>query len=172
LVANVALNALSPRVTCVASAAGATAGTLTLAGAAGPDAHAAVAGETGLPVPVMPLDALLQAQRVTLLKVDVEGMELPVLEGATALLADDALGAVIVELNGSGWRYGRSDDAVVARLTAAGFCAAAYDPFTRTLTPLPGANPHRGNTIFVRSFHDAAERVRRGPPVTVQGWVL
>jgi len=55
-------------------------------------------------VPVRTLGAVLDGRSPALIKMDVEGFESAVLAGAERALADPALLAVIMELNGSGVR--------------------------------------------------------------------
>jgi FkbM family methyltransferase len=93
-----------------------------------------------------------------LLKVDVEGYESQVLQGARGLLADPALQAVILELNGSGNAYGFDDEAIHQGMLAQGFQPCRYEPFSRRL----GARQERsnvGNTLYVRDLEAAAQRV-------------
>jgi FkbM family methyltransferase len=172
LYANVQLNGLEARVRCAATAVGDSTGQLVLAMSEGSDAHAAVGDERGVPVPVQRLDDMADARGAALMKLDVEGMEQPVLEGASALLASSAFGALIVELNGSGWRYGRTDAEVVSLLATRGFVPVAYDPFARRVTPFAGANTERGNTIFVRDVAAAQTRVTNAAPVVIFGHAM
>jgi Methyltransferase FkbM domain len=80
------------------------------------------------------LDRLLRDRRATMMKIDVEGLEMCVLRGAQHTLAVPSLRALIVELNGSGARYGFSDQAVHEEIIRHGFSAFAYDPATRSLS--------------------------------------
>jgi len=57
-------------------------------------------------VPVVTLDEALQNKMPKLIKIDVEGFETDVLAGAVKTLANPELRAVVMELNGSGKRYG------------------------------------------------------------------
>jgi len=110
-------------------------------------------------VPVDTLDHVLGATPPTLLKLDVEGFEREVLEGGSQTLRSKALLAVIIEINGSGARYGHSDADIDRALTSAGLSPHAYDPLSRTLRPLA---THRtsGNTLYVRSQGEIEARVK------------
>lgn len=107
-------------------------------------------------VPVTTMDALVEADVPTLIKIDVEGHELAVLRGAERTLADPRLLAVIMETNGSGARYGIDDAKLVGIMRANGFAAYGYDPFARRLVNTDGGG---GNTIFVRDAEVVLQRV-------------
>ena len=94
---------------------------------------------------------------------DVEGFESEVLAGAGRALADPGLLAVIMELNGSGARYGFDEDALHGDLLGRGFETFLYQPFERVLEPLHGARSGGGNTLYVRDAGRLAERVRSAP---------
>lgn len=111
-------------------------------------------------VGVLPLDELCAGESVRLLKVDVEGYEKRVLQGATRRLASDDLDAIIVELNDSGRAFGVEDDEVIEMLTARGYSPWTYDPFTRELTSLEGKNRESYNTIFIRNIDNVRARTR------------
>lgn len=61
--------------------------------------------------PISKLDtlaALLAVESIDVLKIDVEGYELKVLHGATALLSQRRIGAIVLESDGHDQRYGSS----------------------------------------------------------------
>lgn len=64
-------------------------------------------------VPVRTLDEMLESESPSLLKIDVEGFETPVISGAHTVLSNPSLHSVIMELNGSGARYGFSEDDIL-----------------------------------------------------------
>jgi len=73
-------------------------------------------------------------------------------------LSNRNLLTLIVELNGSGDRYGTSDDAVHTEILRYGFGPYRYDPTMRRLTPLSSYNRQSMNTLYVRDV-DAAEQI-------------
>jgi FkbM family methyltransferase len=103
-------------------------------------------------VPVIRLDEALAGRVPAVMKVDVEGYELPTLRGAGKLLENRKLKAIVIELNGSGNRYGFDDIDVTRLLAASGFHPVHYDPLTRTLTKYEATNKTGNNTIFIRDF--------------------
>lgn len=114
-------------------------------------------------VPVRTLDSVLDGASPALIKMDVEGFETEVLAGAERTLADPDLLAIIMELNGSGSRYGFDEDALHRDLLACGFSTYRYRPFERVLEPLNGARSGGGSTLYVRDAGRLAERVRSAP---------
>jgi FkbM family methyltransferase len=74
--------------------------------------------------PTTTLDNLAQLfgnPRIDVLKIDVEGMELAVLKGAQRLLSERRIGAIVLEADGHGARYGFSDSDVFTNLAAYGY---------------------------------------------------
>lgn len=128
------------------------------------------AGSDRLEVSVARLDDQLAGQfggqfegRVpTLMKIDVEGFEQPVLQGAAQTLANPRLQAVILELNESGRRYSSGDDAVKTLMTGHGFVPYGYDPFQRALHPFGQQPWPSGNAIFLRDADKAGAILRAG----------
>jgi FkbM family methyltransferase len=165
---NLQLNAaLDERSRLVNAAVGSAPGTLRMS--EGQDAmnHVARPEETAaLEVPVVTLDEDLFATPL-LLKVDVEGFETEVFRGARRHLANPALRAIIVELNGLGQRYGYDEQALHADLLTAGFQPFSYDPFTRRLSLVAAPGPH--NTLYCRDLAFIEARLATATAVTVLG---
>jgi len=115
------------------------------------------------------LDSTLGDVAVSLMKIDVEGLETRVLGGAAKTLSAPALHSVIMELNGSGARYGYRDESLVEKMAAYGFHEYAYEPFERKLHRVHPAGPRSGNSIFVRDHERVARRVAEAPQFEVFG---
>jgi len=92
-----------------------------------------------------------------IIKIDVEGYEANVLKGAKEILADDNLEIIVLELNGSGVKFGYSDDDIHYDLKNYGFESFTYNPFARELIQLEKYGTH--NTVYVKS--KAVEGVRQ-----------
>lgn len=83
-----------------------------------------------------------------IMKIDVEGYETNILLGAKKSLLDDKLEVIILELNGSGEKFGFYDDDIHKSLLANGFVPYTYNPFARELINLEMYGAH--NTIYIR----------------------
>ncbi|QXP92282.1 FkbM family methyltransferase [Methylococcus capsulatus] len=119
-------------------------------------------------VPVRTLDEVVGDASPALLKMDVEGYETEVLAGAQRVLANPALRALILELNGSGRRYGFDEDAIRRQLRDLGFIACSYHPFERALTPR-AETAVGGNTLFARDLEYVENCLRTAPAFRLLG---
>jgi len=100
-------------------------------------------------VRVKPLDEIFACKVPLLLKIDVEGFEQAVIEGAKGLLESGELKAIIIELNGSGGRYGFSEEKINGELIGLGYKPYQYNPFNRQLNSLEKPGPF--NTIYLKN---------------------
>ncbi len=100
-------------------------------------------------VPVKTLDQLTELP-ARVLKLDCEGYELPVLQGASRFLEQAELQAIIIELNGSGQRYGFADQDIDQLLRQHGFRPYRYWPFSRQLEALSHWRSDQHNTLYIR----------------------
>ncbi len=99
-------------------------------------------------VEVSTLDSVLSNVSPSLLKIDVEGFELEVLNGANETLNNNSLKAIIIELNGTGENYGYKDEDINQKLLSLGFESYTYNPFERKL--IPAKLTDFDNLIYVR----------------------
>jgi FkbM family methyltransferase len=163
--ANIELNGLDDRVTVLNVAVAADEGKAWFTSnldamnhALGPEEPS----DSAVEVPIVTLDGIAASGGPTFIKIDVEGLETSVLAGGTATLRSDALRCVLIEMNGSGRRFGASDAAIHAQMRAFGFAPARYDVMTRSITTLPidRWNDSGGNTLYVRDLEECRARVR------------
>lgn len=126
-------------------------------------------GDDSIKVEVTRLDAALSGIEPALIKIDVEGYETRVIDGAATVFSKPSLRAVIMELSGSGLKYGFDEDAVHARMLRYNFRSFAYDPFSRDLIDMHGARQLMTNTLYVRDLEVVKTRLKTAPTFRVQG---
>lgn len=152
---SIALNQLQKRVQTLNTAVGDSSGTIRFTLQRDTTNHAATQTEsTSEPtviVPVQKLDEICVERVPQLIKIDVEGYERFVLAGGNETLGRPELQAVIMEVNGSGNRYGRSDSELLESMAAFGFCRMSYDPLHRSLFEAGAPLRSDGNVLFVRN---------------------
>ncbi len=168
---NIILNQLQKRVTLLNVAAGATSGVLRFSKDGDTTNHIISDDEpqhTGAEsVSVISVDSLSLNNPPALIKIDVEGYESEVLKGMTITLKQESLKAIIIELNGSGARYGFNEDEIHQLLLANGFMPQIYNAFRRTLSPITTFGQY--NTIYCRDLSYIAERIASAPAFTMMG---
>lgn len=118
-------------------------------------------------VEITTLDNVLKDKSPLLIKIDVEGYESLVLKGAIEVLKNPNLKAVIMELNGSGIRYGYDEIQLIELMQRNGFESYSYDPFERGLINLEGKNIESGNNIFIRDKLFVEKRLKTSEKVLV-----
>ncbi len=116
------------------------------------------------------LDNVLGGRMPTMIKIDVEGFETEVIRGGAVTFNSPSLMAVLIELNGSGQRYGFSEKAIHDGFVDRGFSPYRYDPFKRSLKPVAdnclNKNP---NTLYIRDEKVVRKRLLEGAAFTVLG---
>ncbi len=169
---NIGLNGLSGKVSLINCGAGSTPGTLSFSSDGDTTNHVIAAGETPgvntIAVEIITIDSV-KAQPA-LIKIDVEGFETEVLNGMAQTLRSSSLNAIIIELNGSGERYGFDDHKIHELLTGNGFNAYDYDPFKRSLSRLNA--PGNFNTIYCRDMDFINNRIKSAAGIKIMGEVI
>ena len=108
-------------------------------------------------VQVERLDDILLNKKPSIIKVDVEGFETNVINGANQILSNVNLKAIIIELNGSGIRYGFDDNLLHDKILSYGFISYSYEPYERKLNKIEKYGKH--NTIYIRDFDYVNKRI-------------
>jgi FkbM family methyltransferase len=132
--------------------------------------HVASKGENGIEVEVLTLDEITFASKKRLVKIDVEGYEQFVLDGGQSFFKDSrAILGLIIELNGSGNRFGKSDLEIHKQLLSWGYASYAYDPIERRLKPVEVPLDH--NTIYIPDVNllDVKQRIASAPIRKIHG---
>ena len=160
LVRNIAVNDINSRAQVFNMALGAQKGKIAFTSDLDTANHVAILGDRAtIQVTVDTLDAILrQEERTMLIKIDVEGFETEVMNGAGNTLMNKDVQAIIIELNGSGDRYGYSERAIQSKLEHAGFSSYAYDPLKRVLTKSVVSGDH--NSIYIRDVDFVKKRLK------------
>ncbi|QGW29697.1 FkbM family methyltransferase [Phnomibacter ginsenosidimutans] len=117
-------------------------------------------------VPCTTLDEALQEATPLLLKIDVEGNEHRVLQGAEKLLSSPGLKAMIIETTHQPFRPPHPQT-THEWLLQQGFAAYTYAPYTRQLIPL--ATPHHHNTLYLRDIPFIEQRLQSAAPFGLWG---
>jgi FkbM family methyltransferase len=159
LVTNISINQIEDRVKALNIALGSKKGLITFTSSLDSVNHVAIDSDKDIiNVNIETLDDILIGQEIpVLLKIDVEGYETEVVKGARRIINDDGLKAIIIELTGSGNRYGYNEDKIHEDLISAGFKACLYDPFTREIKMIEIHG--RINTIYVRDIDFVQKRL-------------
>jgi len=112
-------------------------------------------------VDVFTMDNVLNEKFPTVIKIDVEGYESQVINGAKKTINNPSLIAIIVELNGSGKRYGKEDNEIHKLLLSKGFNSFQYDPLKYQLKSLKGKYNKISNTLYLRNLDEIQRRISR-----------
>jgi FkbM family methyltransferase len=164
LMDNINLNGVQAEVRAINAACGGAQSTMRFTSELDTVNHVATGddlSESTIEVAVTTCDDSLAGETPALVKIDVEGFETEVINGAQAMLRNPRLKALVMELNGSGRRYGFDEAAIMARLCDFGFVSARYEPFSRELSILAaGQRGSDGNTLFVRDIDEVRERLK------------
>jgi len=119
-------------------------------------------------VNVATLDKILDGESPSLIKIDVEGFEMSVLNGASRVLNNKRLHSLIIELNCSGARYGFKDKDVIGFMESYGFYTYHYNPFERKLRRIEGKNTYSDNALFIRNEEMVMRNIIKAPKRTIK----
>lgn len=169
LMDNVIINRLGNRVVAFNVALGSQKGSVEFTRSLDTINHVACENDMNtISVPVETLDEILENQQCpALLKIDVEGFETEVLAGGKKTLVNSNLKAIIIELNGSGKRYGYDEQNIHNMLLEFGFNSFLYNPKKRSLTKVNSFGTH--NTIYIRDVDFCTNRVKSAEKLKILG---
>ncbi|MBS1528942.1 MAG: FkbM family methyltransferase, partial [Bacteroidetes bacterium] len=170
---NIELNGLQEKVALINAGAGSAGGEIAFTAGSDTTNHVIADGEQVneeiVHIPLVAVDSL-QPGNPALIKIDVEGYETEVLKGMAATLENPSLQAIIIELNGSGERYGYDESKIHELLLSKKFKPYTYSPFDRTLAELPELGNF--NTIYCRDLQAVKRRLREAKKIKVMGETL
>lgn len=168
LLDNIQLNKLADVVKAYKIALGAKPGTIKMTTGYDTINHVIIdeSEKSGLSVPMNSLDIVLGDNIPCLIKIDVEGFETEVINGACKTLESKKCQALIIEAGG-GARYGFDEKLLHANIEGLGFHLCSYNPLRRELLTTHKSNT--ANNIFVRDLKWARERISKAPVRTVNG---
>lgn len=169
LCANMKLNGLDALVRCVNKGLADKMGTLRFTTSRDATNHVCAPSEIGelaTEVSVVTLDEELArlTYEPTVMKIDVEGYELPALQGGERLLASEALNVILIEMNNSGARYGWSDEMVSENIRRHGFHVCEYSVDDNMVRSVNGYRSAEQNTLFVRHPDRVNCKLKEGKP--------
>lgn len=122
-------------------------------------------GTETIKVKVNSLDNICSTSVPILIKIDVEGFETNVISGANRILTNPEVKGVIIELNGSGIRYGFNENDIHEKLLSYGFNCFSYEPYKRELNQLNSYGTH--NTIYLRDLDFIKERIISSQKISI-----
>lgn len=156
--ANLSLNNLSGKVNSLNIGLGSANGVLKFTKSLDTVNHVATDNETDtIEVPIEKFDDIIFIQKTTLIKIDVEGFETEVLNGMETALANPFLKGIIIELNGSGNRYGYAEDKIHEKLLSYNFNPYFYAPYERNLVTSKSYGSN--NTIYLKDIEFTLKRI-------------
>jgi len=170
LMNNIVLNKLENKTMAFNIALGSKKGNIKFTKSFDTTNHVAIENEIDtMVVPIETLDSVLENQQIpSLLKIDVEGFESEVISGAECILKDNALKAILIELNGSGKRYGYNDLAISTKLLETGFSPYIYMPKLRKLTDVCTNKISTGsNILYVRDVYFVSKRLEHAEKINI-----
>jgi len=167
---NIELNKLQAKVSLVNAVAGGVASTIVFTQNEDTGNHVVSADESkadSAELPVITIDSLLTKNTPALIKMDVEGYETEVLKGMLKTLNSASLKVIIIELNGSGGRYGFDESKIHDLLISNGFKPYNYNAFNRQLNRLESYGSY--NTIYCRDMDFVIDRVKNAKAFKIMG---
>ena len=167
LLNNIAVNKVESRVQALKIALSSEKGSIAFTSSLDTVNHMALKKEKDqIQVDTEKLDDVLAGQIIpSLIKIDVEGFESEVLKGASHILENTGLKAIIIELNGSGARYGFEDEKIHQSLRDLGFNAYVYKPFDRVLISVEKLGSL--NTIYIRDLGFVERRLKSAQEIDI-----
>ena len=100
-----------------------------------------------------------------LIKIDVEGYEYHILQGASEILKNKTLKAIIIELNGIAKRYNIQDSSIHNLLLKNNFKLYNYNPFLKKISAKKEFS--HGNNLYIRDIEFIKNRIQNCGEISV-----
>ena len=169
LIKNISINQISDNVTAYNKAVGNNNGTINITSGFDTMNHISLKNEHNtLEVAVCKLDDILKEKIPALIKIDVEGFETEVLNGAEKILKSEQLKAIIIELNGSGNRYGYDEKKIHDDLINIGYSPYIYEPFKRQVVKTDSFG--KNNTIYIKDINYVKQRICTADKINIHSY--
>jgi FkbM family methyltransferase len=121
-------------------------------------------------ISVNSLDNILTERKISFLKIDVEGFEANVINGASKTLERSELKVIIMETNGLSDGYEHGQNYLHNKLLSLGFSPYNYHPMERQLKLLTTTNPQ--NTIYLRDLKFVENRIQTAKKIQLQDYLI
>ena len=165
---NVYINRMNERVEALNIGLGKEAATLKFTKTLDTVNHIATdSDDNTIDVPIKSVDEIVGSNVPSLIKIDVEGYETEVLKGAMNTLKNTKLKALIIELNGSGGRYGFDENDIHNLLIDLKLSPYEYAPFERKLKKIDRFGSY--NTIYIRDIDFVNDRIINADKIEILG---
>jgi len=172
LQSNVHLNRLNDRIILQNAALGNKEGLITFSEGLGTENYVQTkeSKSNSVSVNMTTLDSALAGRQPAMMKIDVEGFETAVIEGAAETMALPSLQSLIIEKNDGGERYGFDETKLHNKIISLGFRPYAYQPLNRKLQRLE--EHARGDIIYLRDLERAEKRIQSSQPFRYRGFSI
>jgi FkbM family methyltransferase len=120
-------------------------------------------------VEVHTIDEIIK-EKISFIKIDVEGYEKYVLDGTKRILNEDELNVIQIELNSFGKKYNSFDPDIHDLLQSYGFKPYKYHPFQRYLEELKTYRTDQYNTIYIKNKVIADQRVKDASNIRIRNF--
>jgi FkbM family methyltransferase len=176
LMQNICLNGISSRVEALCIGIGAADAILSFTSNLDTMNHVASREEkekkATVEVTVAPLDEIINERSPRMIKIDVEGYEYEVVQGAAETLSQTSLDAVIIELAGTVNPYRSDSRRLHVIMRDYGFSPYIYSPFDRRLIPCCTKKSRVGNSLYLRNIDNVLQRLITATPFNVHGRLI
>ena len=115
------------------------------------------------------LNSLLRKKKSYVVKIDTEGFEYNILKGADKILKRGDIIALIIELNGSGKKYGFTDNDVHNELISFGYFPVSYNPFSKIIKKKKLIKLVKSNVIYIKNIKKAMMRCSGSKSILIHG---